>query len=45
LREYKVLGTPATYFLTPSGKVVDQWNGLLSGAQIREKIEALLETS
>jgi hypothetical protein len=45
LREYKVFSTPATYFLTPSGKVIDQWNGLLNGAQLRSKIDELLEAS
>ena len=45
LREYRVLGTPATYFFTPSGRVTDQWNGLLNGAQLHNKIEELLEAS
>jgi thiol-disulfide isomerase/thioredoxin len=45
LREYRVLGTPATYFFTPSGRVTDQWNGLLNGAQLRDKIDELLEAS
>jgi thioredoxin-like negative regulator of GroEL len=45
LREYKVLGTPATYYFAPDGRVVDRWNGLLSAAQMREKIEELLQAS
>ena len=43
LRDYKVLGTPATYFFTPDGEVIQQWNGFLSGDQLEEYVERLLE--
>ena len=45
LRDYKVLGTPATIFLKPNGEVAEQWNGLLTGEQLQDKIRALLDAS
>jgi thiol-disulfide isomerase/thioredoxin len=45
LRDYKVLGTPATYFFTPDGEIFQQWNGFLTGGQLGENIEALLVAS
>jgi len=43
LRDYRVLGTPATYFFRPDGEVIQQWNGFLSGDQLEDYIGALLE--
>jgi len=43
MRDYKVLGTPATYFFRPDGEVVQQWNGLLGERQLEGFIEDLLE--
>jgi thiol-disulfide isomerase/thioredoxin len=45
MRDYKVLGTPATYFLKPNGEIIQQWNGFLTGDQLNGHIEALLEAS
>jgi len=45
MRDYKILGTPATIFLTPDGQVIDRWNGLLTGDQLDTKIAELLEAS
>jgi hypothetical protein len=45
LRDYRVLGTPATYFFTPDGEIFQQWNGFLIGGQLGENIEALLVAS
>jgi thiol-disulfide isomerase/thioredoxin len=45
LREYRVLGTPSTYFFKPDGEVIDRWNGLLSDAQLHSKIDELLKAS
>jgi thiol-disulfide isomerase/thioredoxin len=42
MRDYKVLGTPATYFFRPDGEVLQQWNGFLSSDQMEEYIETLL---
>jgi cytochrome c biogenesis protein CcmG/thiol:disulfide interchange protein DsbE len=45
MRDYRVLGTPATYFFAPDGEVVKQWNGFLTRGQLDENIEALLVAS
>ncbi len=45
MRDYKILGTPATIFLKPDGEIFDRWNGLLTGDQLDARIEALLEAS
>jgi thiol:disulfide interchange protein len=43
MRDYRVLGTPATYFLKPDGEIMQQWNGFLTEKQLDDNIEALLE--
>jgi thiol-disulfide isomerase/thioredoxin len=45
VRDYKVLGTPATYFVTPEGEIVERWNGFLTGDQLNKRIEELMEVS
>ncbi len=45
LRDYNVLGTPATTFVTPIGDVVERWNGRLTGSQLTKKIEKLIGVS
>jgi thiol-disulfide isomerase/thioredoxin len=45
VRDYEVLGTPATYFITPSGEIVDRWSGLLTGNQLAKRIDKLIEVS
>jgi thiol-disulfide isomerase/thioredoxin len=45
VRNYRVLGTPATYFVTPGGEILERWSGLLSGDQLTERIEELIEVS
>jgi thiol-disulfide isomerase/thioredoxin len=45
VRDYEVLGTPATYFITPSGDIVERWNGFLTGSQLTKKIEELIGVS
>ncbi|MGD8969590.1 MAG: DUF3179 domain-containing (seleno)protein, partial [Anaerolineae bacterium] len=45
VRDYKVLGTPATYFVTASGDIVERWNGFLTGDQLTKRIEELIEVS
>ena len=45
MRDYKVLGTPATYFLKPNGEIIQQRNGLLGESQLNGFIEALIEAS
>jgi thiol-disulfide isomerase/thioredoxin len=41
MRDYKVLGTPATYFFKPDGEILQQWNGFLTKDQIEGYIETL----
>ena len=43
MRDYQVLGTPATYFFKPNGEITQQWNGFLTKKQLDDNIEALLE--
>jgi thiol-disulfide isomerase/thioredoxin len=45
IRDYRVLGTPATYFIAPDGEVIQQWNGFMTGDQLEANIEALIEAS
>ncbi len=45
IRDYKVLGTPATYFITPGGDIVERWNGFLTGKQLTNKIDELIDVS
>ena len=45
LRDYKVVGTPATYFFKPNGEIIQQWIGFLTEDQLNGYIEALLEAS
>ena len=45
MRDYKVLGTPANYFLKPNGEVIQQWNGILTEDQLNGHIEELLKVS
>jgi thiol-disulfide isomerase/thioredoxin len=45
VRDYQVLGTPATYFVTPGGDIVERWNGFLTGDQLTKRIEDLIEVS
>jgi thiol-disulfide isomerase/thioredoxin len=45
MKDYRVLGTPATYFMKPDGEIVKQHNGILTGDQLSDTIEALIETS
>jgi thiol-disulfide isomerase/thioredoxin len=45
VRDYRVLGTPATYFITPGGDIVERWNGFLTGNQLTKRVEELIEVS
>lgn len=45
VRAYQVLGMPTTVFLTPDGKVVRTWTGLLTRAKMVELFEQLLRAS
>jgi thiol-disulfide isomerase/thioredoxin len=43
VRDYQVLGTPATYFVSPGGDIVERWNGTLTADQLTQRIEELIE--
>jgi thiol-disulfide isomerase/thioredoxin len=45
VKEYKLIGMPTTYFISPSGEIVEQWTGLLTKSKLTELVEALLESS
>ncbi len=45
IRDYQVLGIPATYFITPVGDVVERGDGILTRDQLTTKIETLIEVS
>lgn len=45
LRAYQVIGMPSTYFITPDGRIVNTWSGLLNEAKLSELIEELLAAS
>ena len=45
IRDYQVLGTPATYFITPGGDIVERWNGFLTSNQLTKKIDELIAVS
>ena len=45
MRDYQVLGTPATYFIKPDGEILQQWNGFLTEGQLQDNIKALIEAS
>jgi thiol-disulfide isomerase/thioredoxin len=40
--EYRLLGMPSTYFITPDGTIVRQWAGILTEEKLVELIEELL---
>ena len=45
LRDYDVLGTPTTHFVTPSGESIQRRTGPMSEDQLHENVEALIEAS
>ena len=45
IRDHKVLGTPAIYFITPGGHIVERWNGFMTGNQLSKRIDELIDVS
>jgi thiol-disulfide isomerase/thioredoxin len=45
IRDYKVIGMPTTYTITPNGEIIEQWTGVLTEDQLHGRIEALLEAT
>ena len=44
MREYRILGTPSSIFFSADGEVVHQWSGLIPAKQLRDNMEALLDS-
>jgi thiol-disulfide isomerase/thioredoxin len=42
MREYRILGVPATLFFSPSGEIIDHWAGLLTEGRLEQSIQSLL---
>lgn len=45
VRSYKVIGMPTTYFITPQGKIIRTWTGLLTKDKLSQFVEELLIAS
>jgi len=45
MRDYRILGTPTTLFITPDGEVVRRRHGIFTEGQLSGFIDALLEAS
>ncbi len=45
VREYKLIGMPTTYFITPDGEVHRQWTGLLNEATLTQSVQDLIRIS
>ena len=45
LRDYQILGMPATVFITPRGTIVRTWNGVLDKNGLLDLVEELEEAS
>lgn len=45
LAAYQLIGMPSTYFITPDGRIVNTWSGLLNEEKLSELIEELLAAS
>jgi len=45
IREYNVFGMPTTVFMTASGDVVSQKSGFLSGGELRDRTQEMLDAS
>ena len=45
MRDYKILGMPTTFFITPEGDIYETWTGLLTADKLTELVEGLLAAS
>lgn len=45
MREYNVFGMPTTVFMTADGDIVSQKNGFMSGGEMRERIQDMIDAS
>ena len=45
MREYNVFGMPTTVFMTADGDIVSQKSGFMSGGEMRERIQDMIDAS
>jgi thiol-disulfide isomerase/thioredoxin len=45
VKDYKLIGMPTTYFISPNGEIVQQWTGLLTEEKLVELVEDLIKES
>jgi thiol-disulfide isomerase/thioredoxin len=45
VQAYQVIGMPSTYFITPEGKIVRTWTGLLTKDKMGELVDELMQAS
>jgi len=45
VQEYRLLGMPTTYFITPDGQILRRWTGLLTADQLSGLVQELLDAS
>jgi thiol-disulfide isomerase/thioredoxin len=45
VKDYELIGMPTTYFISPTGEVVQQWTGLLTEDKLVELVEELIQAS
>lgn len=45
VKKYNLIGMPTTYFIAPSGEIVQQWTGLLTEDKLAELVKDLLQAS
>ncbi len=45
MQDYRVVGMPSTYFITPQGEIINSWAGLLTRDKMEELIDELLAAS
>lgn len=45
VQDYQLLGMPTTVFITPEGKIVRRWTGVLNAEKLSELVVELLEAS
>jgi thiol-disulfide isomerase/thioredoxin len=45
MRAYEVIGMPTTLFITPNGKIVERWTGLLTKDKMEELVLELIDAS
>jgi thioredoxin-like negative regulator of GroEL len=45
IQAYQITGMPSTLFITPDGRIVRKWTGLLTEEKLTELVQELLQES